>query len=83
MLEDIGKNAIIGSKQVMRAMQEGKLQRVYLANNVDAFLRGKVCEAARAAGVEVTPAPNMKELGQACRIDVGAACVGIPRERRE
>ncbi len=77
MLEDINKDAIVGSKQVLRAMQAGSLKKIYIAENVEAFLMGKLKEAAYANGVPVEMVTSMLTLGEACNIDVGAACVGI------
>lgn len=79
-MEDIDSSAIVGTKQVLRALQAGLLQKVYLAEDADAFLRSRIATAAQQAGIEVAPAADMKGLGEACGIDVGAACVGIPRQ---
>ena len=35
-------NRIVGTKQVLRAVKAGKLQRVYVANDVDTFLYQQV-----------------------------------------
>lgn len=77
-MEDIDSRAIVGTKQVLRALQMGTLRKVYLAEDADAFLRNRIRAAAEAAGVQVLPCEGMKALGEACGIDVGAACVGIP-----
>lgn len=77
MLEDIDSSAIVGTKQVLRAMQSGSLSKVYLAEDAEAFLINKVRGAGEACGIQISMAPSMKVLGEACRIDVGAACVGL------
>lgn len=77
MLEDIGKRAVVGTKQVLRAMQAGSIDKVYLAEDVEAFLQNKIIDAGQAYGVKIEMVPSMKTLGEACGIDVGAACVGL------
>lgn len=77
MIINIGNNYVVGSKQTLRAMQSGELLRVYVAQDADDFLKTKLQNAAQSCGIEVEMAQSMKELGKACRIDVGAACVGI------
>jgi len=79
MLEGLNENAVVGTKQVLKAASAGQLARVYLAEDVDAFLRAKLTAACRENGIEIIPVSTMRELGAACKIDVGAACAGIPK----
>jgi len=78
--EQLSARTIVGAKQVLRALSADQLACVYIAGDVDAFLSDKLRTACEAHGVEIRPAPSMKELGTACKIDVGAACAGIPKE---
>lgn len=78
-MEDIDSSAIVGTKQVLRALEARTLSKVYIAEDAEAFIKSKIRAAAEECGVEITPAPGMKALGEACRIDVGAACVGITK----
>lgn len=77
MIINIGNNYVVGSKQTLRAMQSGELISVYIAEDTDVFLKSKLQKAAQIHGIEVCMAESMKLLGLSCRIDVGAACVGI------
>lgn len=52
---------------------------VYLADDVEAFLKNKLKAVCYEYGVEIKSVPTMQELGEACGIDVGAACAGIPK----
>ena len=79
MLEDIGTDAIIGTKQVLKAIQAGTLAHMYLADDVEPYLRAKLTAAANEYGVEIRQVSTMEELGKACKIDVGAACAGIKK----
>jgi len=77
MLEGLNESALVGTKQVLKAAAAGRLSRVYLAEDVDAFLSNKLLTVCRENGVEVITVPTMRELGAACNIDVGAACAGL------
>ena len=80
MLESL-KNApirVVGSKQVLKAIAAGQLIRVYLADDADAFIAQKISEACTLHGIIAVRIPTMRELGEACAIDVGAACAGVP-----
>ncbi len=79
MLEDIGSNAIVGTKQVLKAIAADQLACVYIAKDADGFLANKIKAACFEHGVAVTEVPTMRELGTACKIDVGAACAGLPK----
>ena len=61
-------NRIVGTKQVLRAVKAGKLQYQ------------QVIRAAEAAEVPVTRVESMKELGEACGVQVAAAAAGIVKE---
>jgi len=79
MPERLGQDRIVGLKQVLKALEAGRLSRVYLARDAQAHLVAKVEQACRDAGAECVDVPSMKELGAACGIDVGAVCAGEPR----
>ncbi|MDO5145202.1 MAG: ribosomal L7Ae/L30e/S12e/Gadd45 family protein [bacterium] len=70
---------VVGTKQVLRGLKAGTLSRVYVANDVDTFLYQQVIRAAEAAGVPAVRVASMKELGEACRVEVDTAAAGIPR----
>ncbi len=64
---------VAGVKQVRRALTEGRAKKLFLAGDADPHLTAPLEEAAKAAGVPVERAENMKALGRACGIAVGAA----------
>ncbi len=72
-------NRVVGLRQVLRGLKAGTLARVYVANDADTFLFQRVTQAAEAAGVPVVRVPTMKELGQACHVQVPAAAAGLVR----
>ena len=68
---------IAGTKQVLKAVDRRALECVYIAADADAILREKLTNACREADVLIIEAKSMKILGEACGIDVGAACAGL------
>ena len=71
---------IIGTKQVLRALERGELVSAILAEDADPHIRGKLEEALRARRVPYTTHPSMEGLGKNCGIEVGAAVVGTTVE---
>ena len=70
----------VGAKQVLRALREGQLQCVYVAIDADPFVTRRVIDACEKAKVPVVETDSMRELGQVCGIEVGAAAVGVARK---
>lgn len=68
---------VVGTKQVMRALNAGFLAKVYVANDADTFLFQRVARAAEDAGVPTVRVATMKELGDACRVAVPTAAAGL------
>ena len=78
MLRDLQKTQyVVGLKQLRRALSEGRIARVILAENAEARVLDPVLEACREQDIPIDWAPTMAELGKACRIEVGAAAVGV------
>ncbi len=73
---------VIGLKQVRKAVQGGRAERVFLADDADARVTAPLSELCAAQGVPVEHAASMAELGKACGIDVGAAAAALTRESR-
>ena len=75
MPERLKKRAmrVVGVRQVLRAVREGKADKVFLAMDAGAAFRGQVENAAKEAGVPVQFVATMEELAQLCRVDVSSA----------
>lgn len=74
------KDKIVGLKQTLRAVQQGKIMMVYVANDADESVLRKVAEACNQAEVPVTKVNySQHELGRVCQIEVGAAVVALPK----
>lgn len=63
----------IGIKQSIRALTDDLVRAVYIAKDADVALMEELVRLSEAKQVPVIYAESMKELGKACRIDVGAA----------
>ncbi len=71
------KNRVAGTKQVLRAIENGNIAQVFLARDADEFLLNKVRQACEDHRVECVMVETMQELGKACALDVGTACAGL------
>lgn len=82
MLEDLKKasNKTVGMKQTLRAVQEGKALKVYLAKDIDDYISRKVQDQCQSHGINIIMVDSMIELGQACGIAVGAATAAILKD---
>ncbi len=80
MLHELNTHAkVTGLKQSQRAVTENKARHAFVAKDAER----RVTEAFRALcaehGVEITEVETMRELGNACGIEVGAAVAVLLR----
>ena len=76
MLKQADKH-VVGSKQVLRALNEDKAARVFLGRDADGFIYHRInglCEEKR---VPVTVVDSMQELGKLCTVNVRTACAAV------
>ena len=71
------KEKVIGVKQSRKAIREGRAKRVFLALDADPAITDPVAAVCEEAGIPVETGHTMAQLGQACRISVGASVVAI------
>ena len=79
MLKSAGSRKVVGTKQVLRAVKNGTVSRVYVCSDADTFIYQQVVRAAEAAGVPCIRVPSMKELGMVCGVQVSTAAAGLLR----
>ena len=79
MEEHRGSKKVVGIKQVRKALREGRALEVILADDADPALTEPLEQTCREAGVKLSRAASMTELGRACSIAVGAACAAFVR----
>lgn len=80
MLDEL-KNAgkVVGIKQLRRALANGNIQKVFLADDADPRLTEPLAKQCEALYIDWEMVTSMQELGKACGIDVGAAAAGVLR----
>ena len=57
----------------------GEISEVYLAQDADLFIVRQVKDACNQAGVRIVEVDTMKQLGEACGVEVKTASAGIRR----
>ena len=67
---------IVGTKQLIKFMEQDKVDTVVLARDAESHVTGRILELAKVKGVEVQYVDTMEELGRSCGIAVGAAAAG-------
>lgn len=79
MLEKIhgSENKVVGIKQTRKAIKENKAKLVYLAEDVDRHLFEDIKNLCKDNHVEIYYVKTMKELGEACAIDIKAASAAL------
>ena len=78
MLEELKQgNTVVGIKQLRRALDGGKVKKVFLAEDADPILVDPVAQLCAEIGVECEAVQTMRALGAACGISVGAAAAAI------
>lgn len=70
---------VIGTKQTLKALENGSIKEVIVAEDADRRVVQKVETIAMKKKVPILKVESMKKLGKACGIDVGAATVGITK----
>ena len=64
---------VVGSKQLRKALENGRAKFVYLAKNADPAITEPLMERCELNHVSYAWVRTMQELGSACGIEVGAA----------
>ena len=70
-----GEKVVCGKKQSLRAIAEGKAQKIILAADADEPLKEEIRTAAARQGVRVQTYPTKKGLGVAMGLDVACGVV--------
>ena len=75
-LADANKR-VVGTKQLLRALDEGKVVRAFVAKDADLLLTKRVVDRCFERNIPCTQVDTMEQLGRACGIDVKAAAAGL------
>ena len=72
------KNCLkIGYKQTIKALNENKCSKVYIANDCDDFMKSKIENLSKEKNVPIIYVETMNDLGKMCGISRGASCVSV------
>ena len=66
----------VGAKQTLKAMKRNEVSAIYIAKDDEAVIR-PLTDCAAQTDIIVDSTYTMEELGEACRIKVKAAAVGL------
>ena len=69
----------VGRKQSQRAILDGKVEKVFLADDADDRIRQETTSLCSEHGVPLVSVETMERLGKACGIQVGAAVAALLR----
>jgi len=70
---------IIGTKQTIKAMNNGEVSELFVATDAAEHITNKVIDVARKNDIVYTMVDSKAKLGKACEIDVDASVVAIKR----
>lgn len=68
---------VVGAKQVRRALENGSVVRLYIAQDADPALLQPLVQKSVNLGIRVEQIATMKQLGAECGIAVGAAVAAL------
>ena len=72
-------NHVVGVKQVIRALEEGRVTRAYIAKDADLTLTQRIVDRCYARNIPCEEIESMEKLGRLCEIDVKAAAAALLR----
>ena len=71
------KRIVVGTKQLKKALSNGRAQWVWLAENADPAITEPLEALCQVHSVTCVWVPDMSDLGRACGIEVGAAAAAV------
>jgi large subunit ribosomal protein L7A len=77
------RRRVVGRRETVREIERGRAIAVYVAKDADDAMQAAIAVALRGRNVPVHYINSMRELGQMCGIEVGAACAAEVRDREE
>ena len=80
MLEKLKNGSkVVGTRRLLRAIKAGEIQEASIAQDADLYIVRQVRQACSEAGVRMVEVDTMKELGQACGVEVKTASAGLKK----
>ena len=72
---------MVGTRQVLKALRADRVERLYVAADAAAALVAELVGEASTRGVAIDRSLDLRQLGRVGGVEVGAAAVGVLRER--
>ena len=80
MLEKLNDSLkVVGTRRLLRAIGASEISVAYIARDADLYIVRQVRQACNDAGVRMIEVDTMKELGQACGVEVKTASAGLKK----
>jgi len=70
-------NKIVGAKQVKRVLNSHDVEAVFIAKDADNKVTDEIARICNEKQIQVIFVENMRQLGDACGIDVNAATAAL------
>jgi len=67
----------IGTKQTLKALENNQVALVFIAEDAEEHVISSLKQLCLEKGIDVVTVSTMRELGDACNIQVGAASAAI------
>lgn len=67
------RKKVAGVKQTLKAVSQGRAERVYLAEDADTFISAPVVDMCREKSVPVEYIKSKQALGRMCHLEVATA----------
>jgi large subunit ribosomal protein L7A len=67
---------VVGVKQTLRMLEQGRISEIFVAKDAELYVTRHILEAAREDRIPIKYVESMKQLGNLCGIDIGAAVAG-------
>ena len=72
-----GRKVVVGTKQLKKALRDGRAECVFLAENADPAVTEPLEDLCSELHIQITWVRTMAELGRECGIEVGAAAAAV------
>ena len=80
MLDEVrSKEAVVGMRRSMKVIEAGMAEKAFVAGNVEPGMTRQIVDTCKRYGVPIELVSSKEELGKACKIDVDASVVVLPK----
>ena len=80
MLEKLkNSDKVVGTRRLVRAILAGEIAEAYIARDADLYIVRQVKDACNQAGIRIVEVDTMRQLGEACGVEVKTASAGIQK----